>query len=252
MEFRNTLGAILTDTEELTYLLQRLAKSDELSALELDLVLEKLRHIYDLMLDVRRETGKKQLLKKEEKEPNITTDNFPNEPVLEIIKDDLKEEKQPESVAEAKTKQPGNTKEEWKEATRQQITKELKEQESPHKEPEHKRSYVSDRFKSNPTLNEELGGKGKKEDLSSKLLSKPIVNITGAIGLNEKFELIKELFGGDKEKFEKTMQVLNMAGSFVEAYNYLKETFEWDMDSVYVQRLLELIRRKLIVRRDDQ
>jgi hypothetical protein len=70
--------------------------------------------------------------------------------------------------------------------------------------------------------------------------------------LNEKFELINELFGGDKARFEQMMQELNVAGSFVEAYNYLNTTFNWDMDSPYVQRLLELIRRKLIVKRDEQ
>ena len=79
-----------------------------------------------------------------------------------------------------------------------------------------------------------------------------IGSIGTAIGLNEKFELINQLFGGSKEKFERTLEVLDMAGSFVEAYNYIEEQFEWDMDDVYVQRILELIRRKLIVRRNEQ
>lgn len=251
MEFRNTLGAILADNEELTFLLQRLEKADELSALELDLVLQKLRNIYDLVLDIQRSVGDANVHVPQRSGAGPSSSN---EPVMEIIKDDAEEEeKKRQAPVETKVKQTETSKEEWKEATRQQITKELKEQEPPHKEPEHKRTYVSDRFKTaNPTLNEELAGKGKSDDLSSKLKSKPIGSITGALGLNEKFELIKELFDGNKEKFEKTMQILNMAGSFVEAYNYLEENFDWDMDSPYVQRLLELIRRKLIVRRDDQ
>ncbi|MBA7516680.1 hypothetical protein ES705_08728 [subsurface metagenome] len=101
-------------------------------------------------------------------------------------------------------------------------------------------------------MNEEIAGKSKKKDISSQLQSSPISSISGAIGLNEKFELINELFEGDKDTFESTLQVLNMAGSFVEAYNYLDKNFNWDMDNAYVQRILELIRRKLIVRRNEQ
>ena len=244
MEFRNTLGALMADADELRALLGRLEKSESLSAIELDLVLEKLRHIYDLVLEIRTEVKPAEKDITDKKATESTFDK--NEPVPEIISEDPKE-------LQEKSAEDKQAKDQWKEATRQQITKELKEQQSPHKEPEQKRAYVSDRFKtSNPTLNEELGGKGRGDDLSSKLVSKPISNITGAIGLNEKFELIKELFGGDKEMFERTVQVLNMAGSFVEAYNYLKDNFDWDMDSQYVQRLLELIRRKLIVRRDDR
>ena len=83
-------------------------------------------------------------------------------------------------------------------------------------------------------------------------MTAPISSITSGMGLNDKFELINELFKGNREKFDKCMEVLNTAGSFVEAYNYLETNFDWDMDDPYVQRLLELIRRKLIVRRDAQ
>lgn len=244
MEFRNTLGALMADADELRELLGRLEKEETLSVIELDLVLEKLRHIYDLVLDMRGEV--KQANKNIRESATAESPSQKNEPEMEIIREEPKEDLK-------RSAEETQAKEQWKEATRQQITKELKEQESPHKEPEQKRSYVSDRFKtSKPTLNDELASKGRGEDLSSRLASKPVANIAGAIGLNEKFELIKELFDGDKEKFEKTMQVLNAAKSFVEAYNYLKENFDWDMDNTHVQRLLELIRRKLIVRRDDR
>ena len=98
---------------------------------------------------------------------------------------------------------------------------------------------------------EELGSKKKYDDLATQLKSQG-AGINTSFGLAEKFELISELFSGDKEKFEHTLQVATMAGSFVEAYNYLKENFNWDMDNPHVQRLLEQIRRKLIVHRKDE
>jgi hypothetical protein len=142
---------------------------------------------------------------------------------------------------------------ERKVAAKEQIERDLRKPELQNEEKSTKSDFVSDRFRtSKRSINEELASKAKSNEKPSGLKSNPMASIMSAMGLNEKFEIINELFGGDKEKFEQTMQELNMAGSFVEAYNYLNTTFNWDMDNTYVQRILELIRRKLIVKRDEQ
>ena len=74
----------------------------------------------------------------------------------------------------------------------------------------------------------------------------PIKSITGSIGLNDKFYYIRELFKGNTEEFSLTLGVLDNAHNFNEAYNYLIEHFDWDMESEAVQQLLSLIRRKFI------
>jgi hypothetical protein len=233
MEFKNTLEILHANSDEIRKLIARLEKTDEIRTIELDLILEKLRDLYDLTLDLQTVLKENGISLKE----NI---------------DKVKEEEITQTAKPVVEKSPEKIQQERKTAAREQVERDLKKKGPSSKEPSEK-TFVSDRFKtSKPTLNEDLASKIKSEDLSSKLKAMPITNISNALGLNDKFELINELFNGDKELFERTMQVLNMAGSFVEAYNYLNENFDWDMSDPHVQRILELIRRKLIVRRNDQ
>jgi hypothetical protein len=237
MEFRHTLGVLYTQAEEIRNLAEKLQASDGIRTIDLDLLLEKLRNIYDLILDLKESipaTRTGQNSANDEAEPAVLPqieEYVPSakdrNPVSNVISVDEKKEIQ---AGEGKSgvKTAGN--------------------ESP---PPEKR-FISDRFKgSKQTLHEEIAGRVKQEDISSQYKAKPIGNIMSAIALNERFELINQLFNGDKESFERTIDVLNMAGSFVDAYNYLQENFNWDMDNEYVQRILELIRRKLIVRRNE-
>lgn len=233
MEFRNTLEILNANANEIKQLMARLEKGNELSTIELDLILQKLRSIYDLVLDMQTAINDKEI-----PEPDNLTNNG------------AKVAPAPESV---EIKVPEQKQQELKSEIREQIENDFKKAEIQNDEKKAKNAFVSDRFRTaKPSINEEMAAKAKTNDMSSMGRSKQISNITNALGLNEKFELINELFGGDKEKFEQAMQELNMAGSFVEAYNYLNETLHWDMDNAYVQRILELIRRKLIVKRNEQ
>ena len=230
MEFKNTTEALYIQAKEILDAIAKIETSENIHTIELDLLLEKLRNIYDLVNQM-----KEAISEKHRAEISGTLESgIENESALEPEK---------EAAVEDTIE---------KEIKNEKIETEVKTDKTAGKEAE-EIAFVSDRFKTTkPTLNEELEGKSKKDNLSSQLNLTPINSISGAIGINEKFELINELFSGDKDKFESTLEVLNNASSFVEAYNYLNDNFNWDMDSVYVQRVLELIRRKLIVRRNEQ
>jgi hypothetical protein len=228
MKFKNTTEALYIQAKEILDAIAKIGESEDTHTIELDLMLEKLRNIYDLVNDMK--------------------DSISGE-IGSEMSDTLELGSEKELTPEPETEKLSEDN-----SGKDIITeeKEIKMESSKTNGPE-EASYVSDRFKtSKPTLNEEMEGKSQKENLSSQLNLTPINSISGAIGLNEKFELINELFDGDKDKFESTLEILNKANSFVEAYNYLNDNFDWDMDSVYVQRILELIRRKLIVRRNEQ
>ena len=98
-------------------------------------------------------------------------------------------------------------------------------------------------------INESLAG--KKQDISSKIQSTPISNIGSALGVNDRFKLINDLFNGDKDSFQKTIDILNGAANFNEAFNYITSSFDWDMEEDSVQLLLELVRRKFIVNQNE-
>ncbi len=72
-----------------------------------------------------------------------------------------------------------------------------------------------------------------------------------AIGINDRFTFIRELFNGDTHAFEYAIKALNEAANFNDAYNYLMQNYDWDMDSDAVQLLLDIIRRKYITGRHE-
>lgn len=111
---------------------------------------------------------------------------------------------------------------------------------------------ISDRFKSeSSSIHDSFAKLEQNDDLSSQLQTKPISNIADAIGINDKFTFIKELFDSDVEKYNTTIDILNKVVNFNDAYNYLMGNFDWDMDSPMVQKILNLIRRKLIINKDE-
>jgi hypothetical protein len=104
---------------------------------------------------------------------------------------------------------------------------------------------IADQFKSRTTLHESLHQTFQK-DSESISQGKPIADLMSAIGLNDRFTFIRELFDNDQKVFESTISELNSATSFNDAYNYMTRQFNWDMDGEAVQLLLDIIRRKHI------
>jgi hypothetical protein len=233
MEFKHTLEVLHSQAREIGNIMSKLEQSSDLSLIELDLLLEKLRNIYDLTIDLRTAIQSDHTVKSK------TSSAEPAQTVEKQVKAEM--------VTEKKSVSPS------KEVISEKVEKNLASMEKSKVKPKSEERFVSDRFKdSKTTLHDELSERSKREDISSQYKSRPIGKISSALGLNEKFELVNQLFDGDKEAFENTLEVLDKADSFVEAYNYLEEHFNWNMDDLLVQRILELIRRKLIVRRDDQ
>jgi len=226
MHYKNTVEALYKQIDEIQHLVANMGIDGKLHAIDIDLTMDKLRTVYDLLVSLKQESlvtapdanTKNEELKNEVPDINeIETE--------EMRRKDVKLQVEKEEV-------------EINEKVRSRVTEESN------------KKYLGDSFKKEkPTLHEELAQKKATGDISSKLGTKPISNIADAIGINEKFEFINSLFDGDKEKYSHTLNLLNAATNFNEAYNYLSSNFNWDMDNANVQKLLELIRRKLIVRK---
>ena len=115
-----------------------------------------------------------------------------------------------------------------------------------------KPEILADKYKSEKNyINEALSHKNGKQDVSSRLQSKPIKQISSSLGINDRFKLINELFNGDKDSYQKAIGILDDAQNFNEAFTYINSTFEWDMEDESVQMLLDLVRRKFIVNQDE-
>ena len=80
------------------------------------------------------------------------------------------------------------------------------------------------------------------------LNKKPISNLKTDIGINERFLLIKELFGGNTEDFNNSIETLEGCSSRTEAIecfnNKLAEKYGWDDESEALDVFLNLLTRR--------
>jgi hypothetical protein len=108
---------------------------------------------------------------------------------------------------------------------------------------------ISDKFQGTQKfMHEKLAEKvlSTKKDLTSSLQSKPIENIEKAIGINDKFLFIKELFQNNGQVYKETVEHLNHLKSEEEALNYIAENLSWDSSDPVVEKFTELVRRRYL------
>jgi hypothetical protein len=84
-----------------------------------------------------------------------------------------------------------------------------------------------------------------KEVIANNTKSTQTRNIKTAIGINDKFEFINELFNGSSTDYEAHLQVLNNAASSehaLEIITDLQKRYNWQDDNETVSRFIELIK----------
>jgi hypothetical protein len=222
MEFKNTLEIVTKDIQDIEKLVSNFKNYSRIPNIELDLALSRLRNVYDLLLLFREEPGGQPEKVDEKIIPDATVKikavEIPAEPAPQtkvIPVTDIAKEIEPKIIAETPV-----------EAEKAGVKKKSEEEKV--------------------FINEKLGQNIIKKDVSSRIQEQAIKNIAGSIGINDKFFFIRELFSGNAETFRLTMDELDEAHNFNDAYSLLMSKFQWDMDSEPVQMLLNLIRRKSI------
>jgi hypothetical protein len=89
-------------------------------------------------------------------------------------------------------------------------------------------------------------GESKKSE--GKPRSLPVTDLNRALGINDRFYFIRELFNGNEDSFRETIDRLNKAASKEEATSILSESVKAASDSGPALELLELVERKLAVK----
>lgn len=116
---------------------------------------------------------------------------------------------------------------------------------APHLEMSHKKVLGETLAAPAKAVNEVLGEKTHHTDVASKLRSRKIADLRHSIGINDRFLLIRDLFGGDADLYERTISDLERFTHLDEAMIYIQEHFDWDPDSDGVTLLVELLECKL-------
>lgn len=89
-----------------------------------------------------------------------------------------------------------------------------------------------------------LGDKMASDDAPTTPFNK-IKSLRQAIGINDKFLMIRDLFAGDAARYEATIDTLDEFEDFDECMIYIVENFHWNPDSEGATLLVSLIERKL-------
>lgn len=96
------------------------------------------------------------------------------------------------------------------------------------------------------TLNDRL--KTEKRELGNLLKESPIKDLKKAIGINDRFVFIEELFRGDENMYERSIKTINNFTIFPEAEYWiqreLKTKIGWDEESPTVKHFDQLVRRR--------
>jgi cell division protein ZapA (FtsZ GTPase activity inhibitor) len=96
------------------------------------------------------------------------------------------------------------------------------------------------------SLNDRL--KEEKTELAHKLKETPIKDLRKAIGINDRFTFLKELFRGDDAMYERSIKTINNFNIFSEAEYWiareLKHKLGWDDTNATVKHFYQLVRRR--------
>ncbi len=211
--------------------------SERQSKLDLDSLKDKIRDLYDQVLNL------------EMLQENVKQEKRPVEkPVAEKIREQKKDAK--EKNAKEETKASGNEDPPEKEIKLVKSTTGPTEDVSPEKkEPDISPSKNADILKERQTT---IADKFMDEDdrsLAAKIQKNPIRDLRLAIGVNDKFLFIKELFDGNLDAYNESIKNLNgitEKEKALQSLDELKKLYKWPEDSYYGAKLIELIERKFM------
>lgn len=99
------------------------------------------------------------------------------------------------------------------------------------------------------SLNDRLRkGKGTRTELAEMLKETPVKDLRKAIGINDRFVFINDLFRGDEAMYERSIKTINSFAIFPEAEYWisreLKVKLGWDSESPAVAHFDQLVKRR--------
>lgn len=162
------------------------------------------------------------------------------------------EEPKEEPKAETKEEMKTETKEEPKEEPKADIKAEPSEELSslvshlPSKKSSPLLSLYDDEH--TPVIGEQFHDKASVADTIAcprgVAESAPVLSLREAIGVADKFMLIRELFGGDAEAYDAAIDALDGQPSFDDCVIYISENFAWRAQSEATKFVMSLLQRK--------
>jgi hypothetical protein len=100
--------------------------------------------------------------------------------------------------------------------------------------------------RADPSLNERL--RNVQAELSEKLQETPLRDLRKAIGINDRYLYINELFNGNEAMFDRSLKTLNAFSVYAEAEFWMERELRiklgWKESNPLVQQFIQLVRRR--------
>ncbi|MCK5134341.1 MAG: hypothetical protein KAR19_01035 [Bacteroidales bacterium] len=227
MEIKHTIEILTKDIQDIEKLIGNLNNSQEGSAIELDLALSKLRNVYEILTMIKAD-----MLYARTQPVHQTGQTVPAASVVPPPA--------PEPIPV-----PEPTPEPEPVAMPQSVAEDTTTTAEPEATANQQAEILAEKFSTESSINENMAGQ-RKTDMDSKLMGQPIDNISRNIGINDRFLIIRELFGGDADKFKKLIDNLDGAGNFQDAIILIEDSFSDNMEHEGRGILVGLAKRRFI------
>jgi len=265
MDNTGLLKSALKIVDELNELMLRCSEDDyNLSNLEIDLLKEKTRHTYDLLLklassSIEQDKPEVQGLEyveteKESPEPEIVVEEKNSEKTGIEQKIDSNEpiESEPEAELNILSEDDAEIieKSEIDTVNNEELISDKQKtdgQETLDDFDLFSGASIGDKFEEKKTVVEKISEEKKTESVGDKIQQDKISELKSAIGINEKFFFINELFDGDMKNYNEAIEKLDTVARLEEGFLLLKELREendWKEDNDAYLQLSGFVNRK--------
>ncbi len=224
-ESMRNLRRLLDDMQQI---LNKKNESPHLHALEIDLLKQKTLNIYDTLIHLNpsNQSAEKPLQNTDKKQPPEPKP-VPSAPLTSEVST-------PKKKTESQTQNPTTP-----------MARKQDSQTEPAREPLTEKTTL-DLFSdtSTSTIGETIA---KNDALGERLQTTPISDLREAIGINDKFVFINQLFKGDMERYNRILDELNGFSSLKGAQTYLTELaveYQWNTEDPAYLKLADMIERK--------
>jgi hypothetical protein len=106
-------------------------------------------------------------------------------------------------------------------------------------------AIIADQFSNRPeSYNEKLSSRKHDDDVLEIIKLKPLLRIDEAIGINDKFLFIREIFNGNQELYNQAINKLESVGNLPDAMSVIMSYTGDNTSNEAVKQLIDLIKRK--------
>jgi hypothetical protein len=239
MDFNSTIDLIVKDLDDARNIIDDLKKYPGVPVLQVELAKSKCKSAGEVISLLKELMENVTPTKKDSEEKPVEQKIVPHIEIAEdekitdipVSTDQPVEEKKSEILPVEITPSPVKEKEDAKDKPKKQAESSIIAD---------KFSHMSNRF------NEQLDSRKSEEDVSEILKTKPITNLSKAIGINDKFLFIREIFNGNEKAYSQVIIKLEEINSLSEAREIIMSSSDSDKENKVIEQLLNLVKRKLL------